>query len=232
MSIYRNVLTFGRSVLAAGPHGIAEIGGVWQTPRFSLSYLLGARRLIDGARDAKEIDEIALPVAYLQRHAFELALKDLIELAYEIKTNSEWIARLAKDPRAEPPTPDAVRREHRLPIIIADLRNALHEIGWGDVPDELVEMSERLTGIEREEPTRLRYNRIKPRRRAEESSFPEVVTLALGKTQEILEKLFEEHLVVRDNSLTMERNNLIESLALEQMGQDQRLYSLAPWWFE
>jgi hypothetical protein len=76
--MYRDVFIIGHERVISNGHPVGRVGGKWARPNYALSYLLAARYVLDRATEAKTLNEIALPVAYLQRHAFELALKQIV----------------------------------------------------------------------------------------------------------------------------------------------------------
>src|SRR5687768_3395604 len=130
------------------PPPTANIGGVFRTPNYALSYLLAARLTLERAAETGRVDDVALPVAYLQRHAFELGLKSLIDIAYDVAVEGERI-RLVE--RREPPDRVIVRyadRSHDLRKLIADLGEALTTVNHGEVPDELVAVADLLATVE------------------------------------------------------------------------------------
>jgi len=58
--------------------GVARIGGFWRHPNYFEAYLYSATLLIEQGQIKGTLDEIGLPAFYLQRHAVELLLKDLL----------------------------------------------------------------------------------------------------------------------------------------------------------
>jgi len=215
--IYGSVLAIGGgSPTREGPP-VAKVGGFWSEPNLGLSYLLAARHVIEKGSVEHRLNEVALPVAYLQRHAYEVALKGVLEASYRLKTDEAWLQLLKADPRAERPTQTKVPPQHRFDELLKLLAGALAEINYGGVPSEVQEMSKRLGQVEDFEPTRLRYLTL----RSGAQSFPQSVLLHVGETQEQLEAVFENVFVYKDVAGANE--NLVTSLAYEGMAMDQAL---------
>jgi hypothetical protein len=220
--IYRSVLAFGGgSPTSEGPP-VAKVGGFWAEPNLGLSYLLAARHVIEKGSVESRLNEVALPAAYLQRHAYEVALKDVLETAYMLKRDETWLQMLKASPKAKPPTQTKVPPEHRFDELLNLLGVALAEIDYGGVPPEVQEMSKRLGQVEDFEPTRLRYLKL----RSGAQSFPNPVLLHVGETQARLEAVFENVFVYKHVEGANE--NLVTSLAHEGMALDQAIREIVP----
>ncbi len=225
--LYQSVLVFGGKVEATPPP-TANIGGVFGTPNYALSYLLAARLTLERAAETGRVDDVALPVAYLQRHAFELGLKSLIDIAYDVADEGERI-RLVE--RREPPDSVTVRyadRSHDLRKLIADLGEALTIVNYGEVPDELVAVADLLAAVEEDVPDRLRYGRVGRRTEHPMASLPESRPFEVGSMQERLEDAFARFLLYRENALDLNADewNLLEALAVEAEACFQQLLRL------
>lgn len=82
------VATDGKKVMVGGKSaekiasdleaGVARLGGFWRHPNYFEAYFQAASALIEQGRSNGTLDEIGLPAFYLQRHAIELLLKDLL----------------------------------------------------------------------------------------------------------------------------------------------------------
>lgn len=222
-AIYEKILIFGREEreVSEGELPAAQIGGPLRSPNYPLSYLLAAWHTINAAKDAKHLDHVALPAAYLQRHSFELALKQLIEVAYIIHQDSQWIAALRMDSQAVRPKQLEVPWKHELDILMDTLAEALKAINYEPVPEEIVDMGQRLMEIEASVPTRLRYPKI----RKHEPSLPDSVEFALEATQKDLEDLFERFFVCREDR---QNSNLMTALSNECEALFQGILRLVP----
>jgi len=83
----RNVMIGGKSDEMTATDleaGVARIGGFWRHPNYFEAYLHAASLLIAQGKTTGTLDEIGLPGFYLQRHAVELLLKELLKLLTDI----------------------------------------------------------------------------------------------------------------------------------------------------
>lgn len=195
----------------------ARLGGFWAQPDLALAYLFGARLILERAVHEKRINEVALPVAYLQRHAFELVLKDLLKLAYAMRADKIWLARLSRSRRATRPDEMRVKHGHQLPKLTSDLVAALKAIGY-ELPSDVDTMSQKLARIDAGAPDRLRYSTTA----SGTLSFPRPTVLAVTKTQEQLEALFAQSLAFDKD----DEENLATAMVLEAHGYTQALARL------
>lgn len=215
---YKSILVFAES--EDDSPTTTRIGGRYSQPRLAFSYLLSARRLIVGA-PAGRLGEVAAPIAYLQRHAFELGMKDLIEVADDVRRSRDWLAELrrsgtqAKLP--EKSTPIRGQEGHRFDALVKKLREALEAVEYeaNELLHELGEVGKLLTGIEDGEHTRFRYG-----------NFAGSVELKLGETQERLETLFARELWIRDIVHETDPRSLLAELALEVLALGQQICTL------
>ncbi len=191
--IYDDVLVFGGGSPATDGPPIAKVGGFWSHPDYDRSYLLAARYVIECASRDQRQNEVALPVAYLQRHALEIALKDLILGARHISADRAWLEALKLDGKAPVPQVPKSAFGHQLRALIAELREALAEIGYGDVPAEFVTLADKVLAVEGTDPTRLRYATGVDGK----ESFPKPVTIPVGETQAELEQIVANHVRVK-----------------------------------
>ncbi len=215
--IYDHILFFGDS--SEMESGKTTVGGTFRSPVLSLSFLLAARRLIDDARTAinGQLGVVAFPIAYMQRHAFELALKGLIESAFDILHSREWRSRLMqRGKKAKLPEQRSVTRSHEFTTILKRLRKALKSINFATtIEPEIVAMADRLTAIEQQEPSRLRYE-----------GFMKAVVLELGAVQDDLEELFHRHFWARGLEHANDQGSIYGALALESQSIGQTIYAL------
>jgi hypothetical protein len=183
--IYQHILIFkGDALVVEGAAGAAT-GGTWLQPHTALSFLLAARRLLDTTL-AIGLAEIVRPIAYLQRHAFEVALKDVTNLAYSVAAGKKWLEAQSENRNSKPPEPETAKFEHRLPEVEMEAGAALQAIG-SSLPDGVKAMVKRLSEIENKVPDRWRYSTVKDRK----PSFPAKTRIPIGKIQDELESLFE-----------------------------------------
>jgi hypothetical protein len=220
--IYKSVLPFRSGGSTSEGPPTARVGGFWAVPNLGLSYLLAARHVIEKGVVESRLNDVALPVAYLQRHAFEVALKNVLETAYMLQAEEAWLQLLQADAKAKRPTRTKVPLEHDFGKLLRLVGTALADINCGSVPPELEAMAKRLGEVEVFEPTRLRYANL----RTGAPSFPDEVLLRVGETQEQLEAIFEKIFVYNDAEGSEE--NLTTSLAHEGMALDQAILRIVP----
>lgn len=221
-AIYDNVLGFGIRNDRSDEQVTARVGGMWAQPNYALSYLLAASVAIENVRAEQRESELVLPIAFLQRHAFELAIKDVADAAFEVACDSLWIEAVKVNASADRPEQRQVPSIHDLLKLVQLLREALAAVHHGDFPVDIVEMAQRLTEIEGARHDRLRY----PRLRTGEKSFADEVTLNVGKTQADLEALFVRHFQYRAEY--GDEQNLVTSLAHDAEAAFQALQRLLP----
>ena len=129
-------------------NGDARLGGSLRTPNLRESYLLAAERLTSEAKIHEELDELAAPIIYCLRHSLELAIKDLIYLAFDVRDIG---ARLV-EVDVTPPTYDELDtlRGHSLRQLANLLKKQLAEIGLanGNVPEKLDDVIEEIHQLE------------------------------------------------------------------------------------
>lgn len=201
--------------------GRTRIGGRWAEPDLALSYLLAARKAMDGAAESGlRLERVAAPVAYLQRHAYELALKDLIGCANQLFRERVYLKNLKKHGlNAKYTKPDAPPKTHSLRRLIKALHAALDALRPGrkskkdpppdnpfdpkGLPTTIEAMATRLAELEKTE-ARFRYG-----------PFPEHVVLELRKTQEDLEALLAEQFWCRDFSHAADTDTIYAGMAMD-----------------
>ncbi|MBL4686028.1 MAG: hypothetical protein JKY37_15650 [Nannocystaceae bacterium] len=193
-----------------------SVGGLFHRPRLSFSYLLAARRLIVSASDDR-LDVVAIPAAYLQRHAFELGLKDLTRAAYEIERDRAWLAALEHDPTTAKLSDVRSGRGHVFESLTRRLAAALELVNYARpvLVAEMEAMGKRLTAIEGQQHTWFRYG-----------SFDRPVVLELGSVQRDLEALFERELWIRDWAHACDSATVWAEMALESQSLAQDSYSI------
>lgn len=221
-AIYDDILGFGIRNERSEEQVTARLGGFWAQPNYALSYLLAASVAIENVRADQRESELVLPIAFLQRHAFELAIKDVADAAFEVACDSIWIETLKGDTSAQRPEQRRIPSTHDLLDLVGVLRKALASAHHGDVPADIVEMAQRLTDTEGARHDRLRY----PRLRTGEKSFADEVTFNVGKTQADLEALFGRHFQYRAEY--DDNQNVVTSLAHEAEAAFQALQRLLP----
>lgn len=161
-------------------------------PNYGLSYLLAARQLIEQA-EASTVAPVAMPVAYLQRHAFELGVKSLLLPAYWIEEARQYQAALDADPIAPRQPEIEVPQEHQLRKLVGELDRELTRSGY-TLPSMLKDVADKLADLEEGDATRLRY----PIGARGEPSLLRPLVLKVGEIQNELEEVFEKCLDTGD----------------------------------
>lgn len=119
-----------------------------RVPNLRESYLLAAERLTESAVTNGELDELAAPIIYCLRHTLELAIKDLIYLAFDARD----IGAEFEDLEITYPTykdVDALR-EHSLRKL-AKILTAQLQMLWSEdylLPTDLSEVVEKIHQME------------------------------------------------------------------------------------
>ena len=169
--------------------GVARAGGRFRRPPYAAAYVAAARWTLDRAADDDLLDEMAMPITYLQRHSLELIIKDLLGVASDIDASRKHL-----DTGCHVEV--AVPHDHVLQELAALLLQRLKAVGY-DCPPEIVDLAKELSEFEDADETRTRYATGKPKGKYSKSSFPEEVVIPLRAWQERLESL-HEHVLFRD----------------------------------
>lgn len=125
-----------------------EVGGENRLPAYPHFYYEAARRLLESS--SSDLEPVALPLIYLQRHCVELAIKE-IHLASLFLSNS---IKSAKEGRLLPPSWPI--GSHCLVDLINQLATSLdeHQIR---VPPELQSIAVDMDALEESAPDKYRY---------------------------------------------------------------------------
>jgi hypothetical protein len=218
--IYKAILPWGDRTSRAGEQPTVRIGGKMGNPVLSLSYLLAARRTIGNVRSGggEPLGVVAFPIVFLQRHAYELALKEMIQDAYGFVRGKAWLAPLKSEGQgAKISAVDTPAHGHDLNKVYKELEAATIKSGYAveRLSGEIRVMAERLTEIEQRKNTRARYG-----------EFDKPVELELGKVQLDLESLYEREFWARDWDDVLQRDTLHAEMALDAHDMSQEIYSL------
>lgn len=222
----------------AAQEGVARVGGHWAMPSIALSYLFAARSLIEVGKSQRRLNALALPAAFMQRHALELAFKDVIETAEHIVRHGKWLDSLKEDSAANPPpiTDDQIIT-HNFARLLVLLRVGLTAVGF-TLPDDFEIIANRLATIDNKEATRFRY--LTTLERSEEKApsemkrfkrlphFEDITEIWLEDTQNELERLYETHLSFQGFDGTPSEWNLMTALFAELEAIDQRIMKIIP----
>lgn len=191
------VIVFGKSAeeneqdLAKG---ISRFGG-WRSPHYASAYLRAARTLVTCGSEKNDLDNLGLPIFYLQRHTVELFIKQLLGWLYEI---AEMRHRLYGDEGSKnrQPSKQALKdleHSHDLKQLHEDLRDITlkngFENGPKDVPEEIGQLVEFFGKYEEEHHTWSRYPYHKDRQGIQKSHVDQEVAVPVVEIQERLENM-------------------------------------------
>lgn len=131
------------------------------------SYLRACDACLATARGDEMLDpSLSIPALYLARHAFELLLKDLLGLVIEAN-RADAKFRTFVEPRS--PVEDVwsqhlptLHRCHRFDEILGAIEAATIGGASDSAISPLRQLAERFEGVERGDPSRLRYARVRP----------------------------------------------------------------------
>jgi hypothetical protein len=206
--LLRNNINAARAAFAAGE---ASVGGSFEGacfPGYSQAYVRAARAVLDAGVTREDLNTLARPCVYLQRHAVELHVKELCNAADEIFRRCEAYRTGTKYEAATP------IRGHSLMTLIsaARLKLAACDNPKWLVPEDLVQLAQELTDFEGTVETTLRYARTAKN----ESSFPEQKTARARDWQCRLERISED-LTVRDDvfSRSEDTYSMVEQMSVE-----------------
>lgn len=121
--------------------GQARLGGFWRRPQYDAAYVQAARVLIEHGQVSGTLDEIALPALFLQRHALELRLKVLLEMAFDI-------GKLKCDKGPSDPEFELLRSKHSIQELLKQLGCSCAEFGLPVPPHQLVDFCDALAAVE------------------------------------------------------------------------------------
>lgn len=131
--------------------GVARIGGAWSrlnyparaNPDYAIAYVQAARVLVDAGREKGTYDDVGLPALYLQRHAVELLIKQLLSLLYD-----EVSLRSAQCCNCQGEALDLREMGHDLHRLLKELKNAGERLKYTAPPNELDELVEKIKQFE------------------------------------------------------------------------------------
>lgn len=199
-----------RPFMARAEGGVVRKRGRWQRFEYCFAaYALAARH----AYEAGRLAFCVMPIAYMQRHSLELALKSLSGVCREIGAFREAQHKL------ESVKPEPVPYEHRFSEVLetakADLANQRESL-----PQEFEDLARDFSEFDGDQPDRTRYDFYKVHR-VEVPSFGNGVEIEVDilARQEALEALLEEHM----SFFREEPHNLRTRLAIESDMQWQRM---------
>ncbi|MCC5902722.1 MAG: hypothetical protein JJT87_12460 [Halomonas sp.] len=129
-------------------NGLARMGGFWHRPNYFESYLLAASLLVTQGEQREDYDDIGLPAFYLQRHATELLLKNLLHWCVDI---IELLAELypSAGHQVSSRCCYVLKKSHDLRALLKALKKAAKRAGEPLPPEDLTKLVEALTQVEK-----------------------------------------------------------------------------------
>lgn len=121
--------------------GQARFGGFWRRPQYEAAYVQAARVLIERGQASGTLDEIALPALFLQRHALELRLKVLLEMAFDI-------GKLKCGLEQTEDQSELLRTSHWIQKLLKELTSSCAKFKLPPPPPQLIEFCKALAAIE------------------------------------------------------------------------------------
>ena len=135
-------------------NGISRFGG-YRKPSYFMAYLKSAEILIEYGVKNNTLDEIGIPAFYMQRHALELLLKQVISSLYEV---AELRLQLnEKDYKPSKRQKDRLTTEHKLKKLWNDLKKTSDQMEFSSPPIELLQLIENIERFEKSSVTWARY---------------------------------------------------------------------------
>ncbi len=161
-----SVIQFGKPpehVKEDHENGVSRFGGLWREPDYVQTYLRASSILVAESRERNDLDNLGLPIFYLQRHTIELFLKSLLSHLYDIAKMKHEIY-CTSEPQDCLPTKEQEERlagkykGHDLCLFWADFSSASNKLGFGDPPNELGNLIKDISAYENIHHTWSRYS--------------------------------------------------------------------------
>ena len=200
-------------------NGIARVGGRWRTPCYFSAYIRAAEVLIKGAKDNNQLDELGLPIFYLQRHALELCIKEVLTDLYE-----EFDCRVEESDRRDKAKvkpistgqKDRLKREHKLGLLCKDLEKICTNLKCEFDTKSLEALVSQIETCEVSRPAMARYSKSS----AGEKHLPEEVSIPIAAIQEDLEKVANKMRLLQGD---MRIYTCLQRRAQEELSDSERI---------
>lgn len=142
-----DVIVFGKSpeqAQADSESGRSRFGGKWRQPSYLQAYLRSARILFSEGMNTGTLDDIGLPIFYLQRHVAELLLKRLLSWVFDIVELNDKLSEPSKDVPTKKQN-DPFNRSHSLNTLLDDLKVLTKSYNFDETPASLDRLVKLLT---------------------------------------------------------------------------------------
>lgn len=200
--------------------GRVRVGGANHGPEYLRSYLQSARVLLDHGRNGRDLEALAMPLVFLQRHTVELMLKWLIDQAQSVGEVQEELH--DAPPNWKPLAQNDVAR-HDLAHLVVIAKRELAVVGFS-FPNSLEGLVDEIGGFDNVDGTRWRYPNVRPKRGAAFiASFPDELVIHVARLQGMLEEQYETVFRWSDSSAPHDGMTLSEQLHWEYYSYRQTL---------
>lgn len=135
-------------------NGISRVGGL-RIPNYSIAYLKSAAILIEYGIENNVLDEIGIPAFFMQRHAVELLLKQVLTFLYEVSEHQVELKKHNHTP--EDKEIKRLTKEHNLITLWNDLKRTSERMGFLSPPIELNKLIRDINQFEKTKVTFARY---------------------------------------------------------------------------
>ena len=163
-------------------NGISRFGGRWRSPSYLHAYYLSACILLKEGNRENYLDDIGLPLFYLQRHTTELLIKRLLSWFYDIDDFDKSI--LSKGQK------DRLTDCHKLRKLYDDIQNSANILCFEKPPEELNELVTLLEAYEKTDATWSRYSKTT----YGDEHLPKEVAVPIKKIQSIIKMVISKTL--------------------------------------
>lgn len=206
-------------------HPKVRVGGLFHQPDYLAAYHKATRHLMQ----VGQIDELVMPILYLQRHTLELLLKRLRDGAEEAIEATRQIQE-AKGLPVVPYLTTKNRKTHGLGELLTEAEAALSTLGWPVPVPGLRKLVDLCQSAEGDDETRWRYATGKKGQRSFPVGLSEPrVELPVFEIQDRLNQIAEDEQIGKTEDEIFKRDTIssyIWSLTLTNHQLDQELYSL------
>jgi hypothetical protein len=137
-----DVLIFGKNEEKTqndNEKGLARFGGIWRTPNYLYSYLRAAKILVNDAICTEKLDDLALPIFYIQRHTTELVLKRLLKWCYDISKQRNELGEPCLEILSSR-SKNNLNRSHNLRVLLEDLEKISVDHGFARPPKSIYKL--------------------------------------------------------------------------------------------
>jgi hypothetical protein len=202
--------------------GRARIGGWLRQPDYLRAYLRAGAALVAHAQATQALDELAVVCGYVQRHALELLIKELIGLFYGIADGHDELARIKGEVIASTAPSKAARvrltKCHDLEQLLRDLNCARQramdaDAKYRDLPDDVAALVTEFTQLEGGIAETFRYPTVRLR-------TPETVHVktasGIQKEQVTRQRSFENETIIPISALQARLEALVDALFWRQ----------------